>query len=74
MKTAIIFGASGGIGKACVKAFLEKGWNVYAGFNSNPKELEKLKNGIYSGGLVLFKCDISSHCETKSILKNLHRL
>lgn len=67
MKTAVVFGASGGIGKACVKALLEKGWNVYAGFNTNPRELEEIKNGIYRDNLVSFQCDISSLNETRKI-------
>lgn len=74
MKTAIIFGASGGIGKACVKALLEKGWNVYAGFNTNFEELEEFESDIYREQFVPFQCDISSLNETKSIFDTVNSL
>ena len=42
MKTVIIIGASGAIGKEMVKSFYKKGYNVFAGFNNNKSELEGL--------------------------------
>lgn len=65
MKTAIVFGSSGGIGKACTEAFLKNGWNVVSTYNTKPDELEDIKNGIYNGSIVSFKCDVSLIDDTK---------
>ena len=48
MKNVIIIGASGAIGKEMVRAFYNKGYNVFGGYFSNKNELDalikKLKN------------------------------
>lgn len=52
MKTAIVTGASGGIGRGLVAAFLEKGYNVVATSRHASRELTA------SGSLILFDGDI----------------
>lgn len=42
MKTVLITGASGGIGRAIVKKFVQNGYTVIAQYNKNKTELKKL--------------------------------
>ena len=44
MKTAVITGASRGIGSEFVVRFLDNGWRVYAGFRQNKHRLDLLEN------------------------------
>lgn len=44
MKTAVITGASRGIGSEFVVRLLENGWRVYAGFRQNKHRLDLLEN------------------------------
>ena len=64
MQTAIITGASGGIGFELVNRFLNSGWRVIA-ISRNSKELEKIK----SEHMVLLKADISIKQERERIEK-----
>ena len=44
MKTAVITGASRGIGSEFVVRLLDNGWRVYAGFRQNKHRLDLLEN------------------------------
>lgn len=68
MKTVLITGATGGIGKATALLFLEKGWQVIA-TGRNKKSLEELS----SKSAICHKLDVSdrnSVLELKSFLEN----
>lgn len=41
MKRAIVFGATGGIGKAIAAQLAAKGWSLYIHFNHSSQEAEK---------------------------------
>ena len=57
MKIAVVTGASGGIGKATVKAFINKGYFVFGQYNSNQKGIEQLTADLKEQGLAhLFAC------------------
>ena len=57
MKVAVVTGASGGIGKATVKAFIEKGYFVFGQYNSNQKGIDELVADLEKQGLAhLFAC------------------
>lgn len=64
MKVAVVTGASGGIGKATVKAFIEKGYFVFSQYNSNIKGIEQLIADLKKEGLADFfayvKADLST--------------
>lgn len=51
LKTALITGASGGIGKAIVKAFLSQGYFVLGQYNSNEQAMIELKDDLKVQGL-----------------------
>ena len=46
MKTALITGASGGIGFAVVKKFIENGYFVVAQYNKGAAEIERLSSEL----------------------------
>ncbi|MBQ8197216.1 MAG: SDR family oxidoreductase [Clostridia bacterium] len=52
MKTALITGASGAIGKAIAKTFLEKGYFVIAQYNSDIDGINSLKNYALEKGFL----------------------
>lgn len=64
MKSVIITGASGGIGKACTELFAKRGWNVLAGYKSNDKFAEDFAGKEYAGKIVSFYCDV---CDISSL-------
>ena len=51
MKTAVITGASGGIGLALTKTFIKNGYFVIAQYNANEKPLLSLKEELLKDGL-----------------------
>ena len=64
MKNIFITGASGGIGKACCKAFLQKGCNVAAIYFKNEDSARELAKDATGSKLLLIKADISSETDT----------
>ena len=44
MRKILILGASSDIGYLTTKLFLQKGWRVFAHYNSNIRDLQKIKN------------------------------
>ena len=67
MKTAIITGASSGIGMATAKAFASAGYAVLINYNSNKSGAEEVKSEILkSGGVAeIYRADVSDfrQCE-----------
>lgn len=56
MKNVLITGGSRGIGRACVKAFSENGWNVYFTYMNNEKAADEVCQ-LY--GAVKIQADVS---------------
>jgi 3-oxoacyl-[acyl-carrier protein] reductase len=70
-KTAVLIGASGGIGSATAKKFYKQGYNVVITYNKNIKKGEELKKFLEdsengNGQIKLAKCDITSE---KSVIE-----
>ncbi|MBQ0102150.1 MAG: SDR family NAD(P)-dependent oxidoreductase, partial [Firmicutes bacterium] len=55
-KTAVITGASGGIGSATALLFAEKGYNIVIGYSSNAEKADELKDRILSLGADAVTC------------------
>ncbi|HPG91805.1 MAG TPA: SDR family oxidoreductase [Clostridia bacterium] len=61
-KTALIFGGSGGIGKATTELFTQKGYNVAFTYFQSAKLAEQIS---VKTGAILFKCDITNFDQVK---------
>jgi len=73
MKTAIISGASRGIGKAIALELADQGYDIAINYRTANEELEKLKNEIETKGVqcVLVYGDVSKFEECENIVKNV---
>ena len=69
--TAIITGASDGIGAALTKLLIQHGWKVIA-ISRNLKKLEFLKKNLlqYKDALKIYACDVQDFSKLKLIGKN----
>ncbi len=77
MKTALITGVSGGIGKATAKKFIDNGYFVIGQYNSNKKsiddfylELEKENKGDY---FFAVKCDLSDSQQILNMMDTIEK-
>lgn len=70
MKTAIITGASRGIGKCTAELFARNGYNVIINYNSSEKEAKELENKLLSEGLNVsaYKADVSKSYEVDEMI------
>ena len=66
MKTALITGASGAIGGATVKKFVENGYFVIGGYNRNAEKAAALKD-LYKDYFFGFKADLSREEDVNSL-------
>ena len=66
MKTAVITGASKGLGFAMVQLFLQNNYTVFA-ISRNPKSLEAIKNN----GLHILNYNISNESEIDLLIKDI---
>ena len=65
MKTALITGASGGIGKALVLAFVKEGYFVFGQYSKNKKEIESLQQQLKELNKADLFCAISGDFSVK---------
>ena len=76
MKTALITGASGGIGIKTAELFLKNGYNVIAQYNRNVGPLENLKNSVgenLAGNIFPVKCNFADSSEVYNMTKDIGR-
>ncbi len=74
MKTVLITGASGDIGKETVKRFLLEGYFVIAVYNNGRENLENLIKGLsedYAQMTYCVKCDLSKSKDVNLLIENL---
>lgn len=57
-KSALVLGANSGIGAACVRAFLDNGWNVLAGFHERRERIDALASSSPAGRLTPMRVDV----------------
>ncbi|MGL5347008.1 MAG: elongation factor P 5-aminopentanone reductase [Peptostreptococcaceae bacterium] len=69
-KTALITGASRGIGRACAKLFAENGYNVVINYNKSEDKATELLVDLNSKGYSarIFKADVSKRYEVNSLI------
>lgn len=67
MKTVIITGASGDIGKAICRKFLEMSWNVVACWFSNEDALSEFEEYRQNSRMLFVGGDVSKRCDAKRI-------
>lgn len=69
-KTAIITGASRGIGRAIAKAFAETGYNVIINYRSNAEKAVSLSGSLKEKGLCAetFRADVGVYSEAKALI------
>ncbi|MBI4823532.1 MAG: SDR family oxidoreductase [Nitrospirae bacterium] len=75
MKTVLITGVAGGIGREIALRFAKEGWNILGHYFSSHEKAGELKKAINRYGVecTLFKADLSSEGEIKRLLKKLQR-
>lgn len=65
MKTVLITGGAGGIGKACAELFRNEGYDVYVTVNETPCDLD---------GVTKIRCDLSNINEIENLFSNFDSL
>lgn len=65
MKTVLITGGAGGIGKACAELFKDEGYDVYVTVNETLCDLD---------GVTKIKCDLSNTDEIENLFSNFDSL
>ena len=70
MKTAVITGASGGIGSAIAAKLASDGYNTILNYNKSQSKAEKLCEHLVSQGFnaVTFKADVSQSEEADALI------
>ncbi|WP_066173162.1 elongation factor P 5-aminopentanone reductase [Bacillus marinisedimentorum] len=73
MKTALVTGASGGIGKAAARKLMENGYSVYLHYNSNAKPIEELAGEARTFGVEAYpvRADLSQPGGALRLLSSL---
>ena len=75
MKTALITGVSGGIGRAIAKEFIQKGYFVIGQYNSNKESIDQFVNELNSKNLnenfFAIKCDLSKSEEIAKMMDTI---
>lgn len=70
MKTAVVTGASGDIGRACCLKFLEAGYNVAACYNNNQQGAKLISKLFDDSRIIYIKADISKREEAAKIFEH----
>ncbi len=69
MKTALITGASGGIGSAIAKQLYNEGWQLALVYNNDKTGREKLRAELSGSGI--FKCNIADFSQVEKLYSDV---
>ncbi len=70
-QTVLVTGGTRGIGKACAKAFLEKGNRVIALYKNDENSALDFLKDMTGYDLKCIKCDVSDYAKTKECIENI---
>lgn len=77
LKTALITGVSGGIGKAIAQEFIDNGFFVIGQYNTNQKAIDEflaeLKNQDKADNFFAIKCDLSNSLEIDNMMDSVEK-
>lgn len=73
MRTILVTGASGHIGKAICKLFCENNYIVIGTYFNDENSIKELKNDL-GNNFHYFKCDLSDFSQCENLIKEIHNL
>lgn len=73
MKTVLVTGASGDIGKAIVKMFYKNGYIVIGTYLNDERSIDELKTSL-GDNLYSFRCDLSDFSQCNNLINEIHNL
>lgn len=71
MKTALITGASQGIGSACARRFAKAGYQIMIHYNTHQEEAESLRDELLNLGVnaAIFGADLADEAQAKALVE-----
>ena len=71
MKTAVITGASGGIGSEIAITLAKQGYNLALIYNKHRSEINKLSKKLGATRILVFQCDLSDEKQVNNTFKSI---
>lgn len=73
MKTCIITGASGDIGREIAKTMHEAGYSLILLYHKNAKGVKKLENELKGSNMSIYQCDLTDNVAIDSLMKEIKK-
>ncbi|WP_270181897.1 elongation factor P 5-aminopentanone reductase [Alkalihalobacillus sp. CinArs1] len=69
MKNVLITGASGGIGRATMKEYIQRGYRVYAHYHSNERRIKEMIAEYPNADIIPVRADLSNNAELDHVYR-----